>query len=225
MADRVMSAGIMSDPAMARAGGSRFLVDAMNRLGRAALCRPWKVEVYMDTDFYDLQVAGLNRRLPKIPIGGGVTIASFVLLGDAELTEKAAQALDAKIPEVEVFVTAEAKGIPLAYALARLRGQAKYVVARKSIKTYMADSLESSVKSITTAQPQTLYLDGRDAGFIRGKEVCLIDDVISTGASLQALEELVLAAGAQVACRAAILAEGEAQDRDDIVYLEPLPLF
>ncbi|MDD7306746.1 MAG: phosphoribosyltransferase family protein [Peptoniphilaceae bacterium] len=173
---------------------------------------------------YKLKVAGLERDLPIIKISDALSIASFVILGDQELTTKSAKELDKLIPDVDIFVTAEAKGIPLVHELSRLRNMKKYVVCRKSVKSYMKDSIEVSLKSITTANSQKLYLNGEDVGLIKGKEVCLVDDVISTGQSSKALEELINKAGGIVVARAAILAEGEAYKRDDIIYLSPLPL-
>lgn len=176
-------------------------------------------------DTYLLKVAGLLRELPKIQISDDLTIASFVLLGDEELTVAAAAELKDKLPECDYLMTAEAKGIPLCAELARQLGHARYIVARKSHKSYMRAPLDVSVNSITTAAEQLLCLDGVDAKLIKGKRVVLVDDVISTGASLEAIEDLARAADATVVGRAAILAEGEAASRDDIIYLEELPLF
>jgi len=174
---------------------------------------------------YTLKVAGLARELPVIPITDKLCIASFVILGDAELVEKAAEALAGKLPPVDAIVTAEAKGIPLAYELSRRLGLGRYVVARKSVKPYMAAPLLHKVVSITTQKEQVLALDRADAEFLRGKRAAIVDDVISTGESLRALEELVGLAGGIVEAKAAILAEGDAAGRDDIVFLEKLPLF
>lgn len=178
------------------------------------------------TKTYELQVAGLKRELPIIQIAEDLAIASFVLLGDAEMTTQAAVELAKKIPiEVDYLVTAEAKGIPLLQELARILEFPTYIVARKSVKAYMAAPLEASVFSITTQKEQTLILDGRDAALIAGKKVAIIDDVISTGESLAALVQLVEKAGAQVVSQVAVLAEGEAAKREDILFLEELPLF
>lgn len=178
------------------------------------------------TKTYELQVAGLKRELPIIQVAEDLAIASFVLLGDAEMTTQAAVELAKKIPiEVDYLVTAEAKGIPLLQELARILEFPTYIVARKSVKAYMAAPLEASVFSITTQKEQTLILDGRDAALIAGKKVAIIDDVISTGESLAALVQLVEKAGAQVVAQAAVLAEGEAAKREDILFLEELPLF
>jgi adenine phosphoribosyltransferase len=174
---------------------------------------------------YTLEVAGLTRQLPIIRIADDLSIASFVILGDTEIVTAAAPLLVEKLPEVDVLITAEAKGIPLIFEISRLLGMKKYYVARKSIKPYMKDPLVHEVVSITTQKKQILCLDGADADEIKGKRVAIIDDVISTGKSLQALEELVNLAGGHVVARAAILAEGNASERDDILFLQELPLF
>lgn len=176
-------------------------------------------------DCYELHVAGVTRQLPIIPIAPELAIASFVILGDQELVTAAAPLLAEKLPPVDYLVTAEAKGIPLVQELSRLLGLPYYIVARKSVKPYMAKPLVDEVNSITTQKVQTLCLDGKDALAIQGKRVAIVDDVISTGESLQAIERLVEKAGAQVVAKAAILAEGDAAERDDILFLEPLPLF
>lgn len=177
------------------------------------------------SDTYELHVAGLVRRLPLIPIRPDLAIASFVILGDQELVTAAAPLLAEKLPPVDYLMTAEAKGIPLVQELSRVLGLPAYIVARKSVKPYMEAPLVDTVTSITTQKPQTLCLDGKDAAAIRGKRVAIVDDVISTGESLQAIERLARKAGATVAAKAAILAEGDAAKRQDILFLEPLPLF
>lgn len=174
---------------------------------------------------YTLNVAGLTRELPIIKLSDELSIASFVILGDTELVEKTAKLLAEKLPEVDVLVTAEAKGIPLTYEISKLLNLKSYIVARKSIKAYMKSPIEVSVNSITTTNIQKLFLNNVDADFIKGKRVALIDDVISTGQSLKALEELVKKAGANIVAKAAILAEGDAKNREDIIFLEELPLF
>ena len=175
--------------------------------------------------FYELNVAGIKRNLPLCPISDELYIGAFVLFGDVELTEKCAEALYAKAPEHDVMITAESKGIPLIHAMCRLSGRNRYVLARKGVKLYMKDVLKCETQSITTAQKQTLYIDGDDAEYMRGKRVLIVDDVISTGGSLISLERLVELAGGNVVGKMTILAEGEAQDRDDITYLNKLPLF
>ena len=174
---------------------------------------------------YRLKVAGIERDLPLCPITDTLNIAAFILFGDVELTEKCAEALIAKAPEHDVILTAESKGIPLAYEMCRLSGKNRYVLARKSVKLYMKDVVKCETQSITTAAKQTLYIDGDDAEYIKGKRVLIVDDVISTGGSLISLENLVKEAGGNIVGKMTVLAEGEAADRDDIIFLEKLPLF
>ena len=175
--------------------------------------------------YYRMNVAGLDRDLPICKVTDDLYIAGFVIFGDQELTVACAQALLAKAPAYDYIITAEAKGIPLAHEMARQHGDAKYILARKGPKLYMRDIFSVSVNSITTAKEQKLYLDGADAALMKGKRVLIVDDVISTGESLSALEALVEKAGGSICGRMAILAEGDAQDREDLVYLEKLPLF
>ena len=174
---------------------------------------------------YTLHVAGLTRELPIIKLSYDLSIASFVILGDTEIVKKTAPMIAKKLPEVDFIVTAEAKGIPLAYEISKVLNLDEYVVARKSVKAYMEEPIEVEVNSITTTDSQKLYLNNQDANKIKGKRVALIDDVISTGQSLKALERLVEKAGANVVAKAAILAEGDAKDRKDIIFLEALPTF
>ena len=174
---------------------------------------------------YTLHVAGLTRELPIIKLSYDLSIASFVILGDTEIVKKTAPIIAKKLPDVDFIVTAEAKGIPLAYEISKILNLDEYIVARKSIKAYMEEPIEVEVNSITTTNSQKLYLNNQDANKIRGKKVALIDDVISTGQSLKALERLVEKAGANVVAKAAILAEGDAKDRKDIIFLEALPTF
>lgn len=174
---------------------------------------------------YTLHVAGLTRELPIIKLSYELSIASFVILGDTEIVKKTAPMIAKKLPEVDFVVTAEAKGIPLAYEISKILNLNEYIVARKSIKAYMEEPIEVEVNSITTTNSQKLYLNNQDANKIKGKRVALIDDVISTGQSLKALERLVEKAGANVVAKAAILAEGDAKDRKDIIFLEALPTF
>lgn len=173
---------------------------------------------------YTLEICGLKRHLPIIAVAPNLSIASFVILGDTELICKAAPELVKKLPPIDVIITAEAKGIPLAFEVSRLLGM-NYIVARKSIKPYMNNALTIEVTSITTQKKQILCLDEEDAQTIHGKRVAIIDDVISTGESLAAISALVKKAGGNVVAQAAILAEGDAKNRDDILYLEELPLF
>ena len=175
--------------------------------------------------YYTMTVAGLQRNLPICPLNDKLSIAGFVIFGDPELTVACARELLAKAPEYDYIITAEAKGIPLAHEMARQAGNTKYILARKGPKLYMRDIFSVTVNSITTAKEQRLYLDGADAALMKGKRILIVDDVISTGESLCALEELVEKAGGQIAGRMAILAEGDAQSREDLIYLEKLPLF
>ena len=175
--------------------------------------------------YYRMTVAGLERDLPICPLNEKLSIAGFVIFGDQELTVACARELLKRAPEYDYIITAEAKGIPLAHEMARQAGDAKYILARKAPKLYMVDMFSSTVKSITTAKEQTLYLDGADAKLMEGKKILIVDDVISTGESLAALEVLVQKAGGIICGRMAILAEGDAQNREDLVYLEKLPLF
>ena len=175
--------------------------------------------------FYRMTIAGLQRDLPICPVTEDLYIAGFVIFGDPELTVACAEALLKRAPEYDYIITAEAKGIPLAHEMARQAGDTKYFLARKGAKLYMRDIFEVAVNSITTAREQHLYLDGADAELMKGKRILIVDDVISTGESLHALEALVEKAGGQICGRMAILAEGDAQDREDLIYLEKLPLF
>lgn len=174
---------------------------------------------------YKMNIAGIERALPLCPVSDDLYIAAFIIFGDVELTEACARELIKKLPKHDILITAESKGIPLVYEMARQLGSQNYLVARKAAKLYMRDIFSVHVKSITTANVQTLYLDGKDKELMNGRRVVIVDDVISTGASLEALEQLVKQAGGNIVARAAILAEGEACSRDDIIYLERLPLF
>lgn len=177
----------------------------------------------MNEQYYTLQVAGLERQLPRCPLNETHDIAGFVMFSDVELTIACATELLKLCPDFEVLITAESKGIPLAYEMSRQCGK-KYLLARKSVKLYMKDPVGVDVKSITTANMQRLYLDSPDMEYLKGKKVLVVDDVISTGESLHALESLVEKAGGQVVAKAAVLAEGDAADRKDIIFLSPLPI-
>jgi len=174
---------------------------------------------------YTLHVAGLTRVLPILRLSENLSIASFVLLGDTELVVESAKYLSVRLPEFDLIVGAEAKGIPLVQELSRILNKERYVIARKSVKPYMGSAVVDEVLSITTQVPQVLALDEMDASRIKGKRVLCVDDVISTGASLDALERLMNQVGGIIVGRAAILAEGDAANRSDIIYLEKLPLF
>ena len=175
-------------------------------------------------EYYEMKVAGLDRKLKKCPINDKLDIAAFIMFGDVEITVESAKQLLGKVPEFDVIVTAESKGIPLAYEMSRQSGK-PYVVARKTVKLYMTDCISATVNSITTAGEQTLYLDGDKAAMIKGKRVLIADDVISTGESLKSIEAIVNQAGGNIVAKATVLAEGEAADRDDIIFLDRLPVF
>ena len=174
---------------------------------------------------YTLHVAGLTRELPLCKVSEDFYIAAFVIFGDAELTVACATELLKRAPEYDYIIAPEAKSIPLIHEMARQSGAKKYLLARKDAKLYMSGVFETQVRSITTDKVQHLCLDTADAELMRGKRILLLDDVISTGESIQALESLVTKAGGQVAGRMSILAEGDAAERKDIIYLEPLPTF
>ena len=163
-------------------------------------------------EFYPINIQGLKRHLHIVPVSDDLAIAAFIILGDVEACTHCANLLAEKIPEVDVLITAEAKGIPLVHELSRVLGIPRYVVARKSKKTYMEEPLSVDVDSITTQGMQKLYLPREDLYLIQGKRVGIIDDVISTGESLKSLTELVEQAGGNIVCQAAVLAEGEAQN-------------
>lgn len=174
---------------------------------------------------YRMTIAGLQRDLPICPLNENLSIAAFVIFGDVELTCACAGALNEKLPAFDYMVAPEAKAIPLVHEMARQSGRNEYVLVRKNKKAYMTDVLEAEDHSITTAGAQKLYMDGADAQRIRGKRVVIVDDVVSTGGSLAAVEALVHQAGGEIVARASILAEGAAADRDDLTFLERLPLF
>ena len=174
---------------------------------------------------HTMTIAGLERNLPLCRVNDDLYIGAFVIFGDAPLTVACAAELLKKAPEYDYLITAEAKGIPLAHEMARQHGDADYFIARKHTKLYMTSVFESTVRSITTDAEQHLYLDGKDAEKMRGKRILIVDDVISTGESLRAIEALVEKAGGIICGRMAILAEGEAQERPDLIYLEKLPVF
>ena len=175
--------------------------------------------------FHTMTIAGLERHLPICPVTDDLYIAGFVIFGDPELTSACSAELLKRAPAYDYIITAEAKGIPLAHEMARQAGDAKYILARKGPKLYMRDVFSVTVNSITTAKEQKLYLDGADAALMKGKKILIVDDVISTGESLKALEALVEKAGGEICGRMAILAEGDAINREDLIFLEELPLF
>ena len=179
----------------------------------------------MSDKYYTMTIAGLQRDLPLCPLNDDLMIGAFVIFGDMELTTACAKELLKRIPEHDVMITAESKGIPLICEMSRLQNNERYVLARKAPKLYMKNVLKVSVNSITTDHQQTLCLDGADAEYLKGKKVVIVDDVISTGESLRAMEALLEQVDCEIVGRMAILAEGDAADRKDIIFLEKLPLF
>lgn len=175
--------------------------------------------------YYVIEIAGLKRKLPLCPITDSLYIGAFIMFGDVEITRAAATELLKIAPEHDIMITAESKGIPLVYEMARQSNAENYLLARKTPKLYMRNIFSVEVKSITHATVQTLYLDGDDAEAMRGKRVLIVDDVVSTGESLRALETLVTKAGGIIAGKMCVLAEGDAANRDDIKYLSVLPVF
>lgn len=174
---------------------------------------------------YEIDIAGLKRNLPICRVTDDLYIGAFVIFGDVELTVHCAAELLKRAPEYDYIIAPEAKAIPLLYEMARQSGAEKYFLARKKAKAYMQGVFEVKVQSITTAGEQTLVIDTADAEQIKGKRILILDDVISTGESLRAVEALVEKAGGNIVGRMAVLAEGDAAKRDDIITLAPLPLF
>lgn len=172
-----------------------------------------------------MNIAGVERVLPYCEVNENLGIFAFVIFGDVELTKACASELIKKLPEHDIMIAPEAKSIPLIYEMANQMNESKYIIARKAPKLYMKEIFSVQVRSITTEAVQTLYIDGKDAEAMRGKRVVIIDDVISTGESLKAVEKLVTEAGGNIVGKASILAEGKAAERDDIIYLEKLPLY
>lgn len=176
------------------------------------------------SEYYTMRIAGLERKLEKFPVSDTLDIAAFIIFGDVELTEAGCRELLKRVPEFDVVLTPEAKSIPIAYEFSRQSGK-PYVVARKGLKVYMRNPVSVSVNSITTQHEQHLYLGESDAEKLKNKRVLIVDDVISTGESLEAVRELVKTAGGNEAASCAFLAEGDAAERKDIIFLEKLPLF
>ncbi|MEA3283693.1 MAG: phosphoribosyltransferase family protein [Synergistota bacterium] len=177
-------------------------------------------------DFYELHLAGLVRRLPKVAISKNLSIASFVMMGDTELVERCAEKLTERLRDIslDALVCPEAKAIPLTHAMARIM-KLNYVVIRKSVKGYMVGPLVETVRSITTTEEQTLVMDGSDVAKIRGRKVCLVDDVVSTGASLRSARQILDRAGAITVAQAAPLLEEGGHDGEGVTFLETLPVF
>ena len=173
---------------------------------------------------YKMTIAGLERELPICKVNDNLDIAGFVIFGDVEMTVAAAGELLKKCPEFDFIVAPEAKAIPLAHEMARQSGK-PYFICRKGAKLYMQTPVSVNVRSITTDKEQTLFMDSLEGEQLRGKRVLILDDVISTGESLLAVRKLVEQFDADIVAQAAILAEGDAAKRDDIIFLEELPLF
>ena len=172
-----------------------------------------------------MTIAGLKRQLPLFKVADNLYIGAFIMFSDVEITKAAAAELLKKAPEFDIMVTAEAKSIPLIYEMARQAGVNDYVIARKGPKVYMENIISTEVDSITTAGIQKLVIGQKEIDMMKGKRVLIVDDVISTGESLKSIELLVNKAGGNIVGKMAVLAEGEAADRDDIIFLEKLPLF
>ena len=179
-------------------------------------------------EFYELKVAGLTRKLPKVKINDKLAIASFVMLGDTDLIEKCADALfyqlDTRKLDIDIIVVPEAKGIALAHCISN-HMSVDYVVARKGVKGYMTDPMIEKVQSITTIGAQTLVLDKCDVDKLEGKNVCIVDDVVSTGGSIAGLQKILEKINCKVVCKAAVLLEEAGYDKDDLIYLAKLPIF
>ena len=179
-------------------------------------------------EFYELNVAGLTRKLPKVKINDKLAIASFVMLGDTDLIEKCADALfyqlDTRKLDIDIIVVPEAKGIALAHCVSN-HMSVDYVVARKSVKGYMSDPMVEKVQSITTIGAQTLVLDSCDVEKLKGKKICIVDDVVSTGGSIVGLQEMLEKIDCKVVCKATVLLEEAGYDKDDLIYLAKLPIF
>ena len=179
----------------------------------------------MSQKYYPITVAGCRRFLPICPLNDSLQIAGFVMFGDPELTTACAKELLSRAPAYDYLISAEAKGIPLVHEMARLAGNQKYFLARKAPKLYMTGVMDVRVRSITTNAEQHLYLDTADAAIMKGRQILIVDDVVSTGESLRALEQLVREAGGIICGRMTVLAEGDARYMEQLTYLEPLPLF
>lgn len=176
--------------------------------------------------YHTVDIQGFQTDLPILTLPSGIGIAFFNLHGDSALTEHCGKELAKQLTDCDVLITAESKGLQLTHCVARELGQRYYAVARKSKKLYMQDGIEVEIESsITTGQPQKLYLSKHDTDLIRGKKVGIVDDVVSTGASLLGLEALVEKAGGIIHKKAFVLAEADAADRKDVIYLATIPLF
>ena len=174
---------------------------------------------------HKMKIAGLERSLPLFAVNDDLSIAAFIMFGDVEITQVVAAELLKRAPEFDILFTAEAKSIPLTYEMARQVGMNDYVVARKAPKVYMEDLITTEVESITTKGIQVLCIGNLEKEKIAGKRVLIVDDVVSTGASLASMELLVEKAGGIITGKVAVLAEGDAMERDDLIVLEKLPVF
>lgn len=175
---------------------------------------------------YEIDIAGIKRKLKLFKVADDLQIAAFILYGDVEITRHAAEKLLEKAPDYDIMLTAASKSIPLIYEMARQSGKNEYVIALKAQKVYMGEEpITVDVNSITTFEKQKLWLGEDDAEKLKGRKVLVVDDVISTGESLKALENLAEKAGGKVVGKMAVLAEGDAYDRTDIAVLGQLPLF
>lgn len=176
------------------------------------------------SEYYTIKIAGLERKLEKFPVSDSLDIAAFIIFGDVELTIAGCKELLKRVPEFDVIITPEAKSIPIAYEMARQSGK-PYIIARKGVKVYMRNPLDVSVTSITTKNEQHLFLGETETSLLKNKRVLIVDDVISTGESLAAVRKLVAEAGGAEVAACSFLAEGDAAERNDIIFLEKLPLF
>lgn len=174
--------------------------------------------------YYTIDINGFKTDLPIMPLPSGINICFFNLHGNQTLTEHCGKELAKKLEGCDIVLTAESKGLQLAHVVARELNQQYYAVCRKSKKLYMQDGIQTSVKSITTGEIQTLYLSKHDKDLLCGKKVAIVDDVVSTGGSLEGLEKIVELAGGTVFKKAFVLAEGAAKDRQDIIYLASIPI-
>lgn len=174
--------------------------------------------------FYTVNIKGYEADLPVLPLPNGISICFFNLHGNVKMTEHCGKELAKLLEGADIILTAESKGLQLSHVIARELGHNSYAVCRKTKKLYMQDGIETTVKSITTGGEQTLYLSKHDAELLQGKNVAIVDDVVSTGGSLRGLEQIVALAGGRIYKKAFVLAEGDAKDRDDIVYLATIPV-
>jgi adenine/guanine phosphoribosyltransferase-like PRPP-binding protein len=188
------------------------------------MSKNWKLITKKSKQYYRIKLCGLVRDLPLFQVAPGIRIAIFNILGDTELVEKVGLALSKKLPKADLLVTAEVKSVPLSYEVSR-RLKIPYVVLRKIVKPYMVGAIKSQVVTITTGKPQDLWLDGKDKNMLKGKKVVIIDDVISTGATLKGMRKLIKKVGAKIVAEAAVFTEGDPQKWKKIISLGNLPVF